>query len=105
VALAAAALAVAGGIAFVLLRPGDGPTCDDGDPPRWSIYQRLLIDGGLRRAGMPPAKVLAALDDRVATMRALRAQACRDGEAKRTEWARRLACLDESWSKAAAQFG
>jgi len=101
-AAAVAALAVAG---FVLLRsPEPVATCELADPPRWSIYQRILIERGLRDAGIATAKVLGALDRRVATMRDLRAQACRDGDARRAEWARRLACLDESWSKAAGTF-
>ena len=99
--LAAGALLAIGGVAlFAITRSG---AHDDGCSPRlprgWSPVQRTAIDVAVRRAGLDPAPVLAALDARVSATMDLRQRACLAGPLGRAEWTRRLVCTDETWAK------
>jgi len=103
-ALVAGAAAV---VAVLALRSGDDAGCDVPLPRSWSADRRGAVERGLRAAGVEPVRVLAAIDERVATSRALRVRACRESprsRATRAAWTRREVCLDETWAKTAREL-
>jgi predicted Ser/Thr protein kinase len=105
IAIAAGALAVAAGAVVVIasvVPSEEAAACDAGAPRGWTAARRAGVEAQVAGAGVDPARVLAALDARVVTTIALHERACREGPRgarERTEWTRRLACLDEAWAR------
>lgn len=94
-------------VAVVALAWPESDDCAQPPPKAWSAERRASAAKNLAAAGLDPARILAAIDDRAATTRALRVRACREiakGGNTRAEWTRRQVCLDETWAKAAREL-
>jgi tetratricopeptide (TPR) repeat protein len=82
-----------------------GPTCKFEAPPKWSLERRIRLEERIRAVGIDPTRALAAIDERVQKSTDLRQAACKaqtDGAS--TEWARRGACVEETWAEALQAF-